>query len=167
MHERPEGATPFEVFVIRTLTLILERQDQMAATMQDALDALSNLQTDVTALIAQGGSGQPVDFQPIVDATNRIDAQVKGATTGGGTNPNTVAIGAVIPLTPAPGTAGVTFASSDPTIATVDNQGNVTGVSAGQASITDSDASGAVIQSWVVTVVAASASARRASVVRR
>ena len=63
------------------------------ASMQDALDALNNLGADVSQLIANGGSGTgTVDFQPIVDAANAIDDQVRGTFgggTGGGIDPTT------------------------------------------------------------------------------
>ena len=57
---------------------ILERLEQIMATVQDALDVLTKVNTDLDALIAEKAA---TDTQPIVDAANAIDAKITAATT--------------------------------------------------------------------------------------
>ena len=56
---------------------------------------------------------------------------------------------------PVPAIGPVSFTSSDPTIATVDNSGNIAAVAAGTATITATDAGNSLTASDTVTVTAA------------
>ena len=47
------------------------------ATLQEVKDKLTNLQTDVTALINLPAGVSEADLQPVADAIDSLDAQVK------------------------------------------------------------------------------------------
>lgn len=68
----------FHAAVIALLLLITIGVFKMAVTQAEVLAALATLDTDVKALIA--AQVPPVDLQPILDAVNAIDAEVKAAT---------------------------------------------------------------------------------------
>ena len=51
----------------------------MALVLSDVQAKLVTLQTDLNALLALPGTSTPVDLQPLGDAVDAIDAQIKAA----------------------------------------------------------------------------------------
>ena len=52
-------------------------QEKQMATLQEVKDKLTNLQTDVTALINLPAGVSEADLQPVADAIDSLDTQVK------------------------------------------------------------------------------------------
>lgn len=102
----------------------------------------------------QDEAGQAVD-----DAKLAKQAEIEAETEAGGVHtgitltPATVTVGDTVDLAPTANLSHVTWDSSDDTKATVDNQGVVTGVAAGTATITATQAvKGVTSQTSGVTV---------------
>lgn len=79
------GFAALAVLILAAQTLILWRQRKMSAATDQLTAALGQLQTDVTALVAQGSAGNQAAVDALAQQTTiavqSIDASVKAALT--------------------------------------------------------------------------------------